>query len=83
MGTQEPRQGRGRFKASVRDGFGNQDYSDAGQADADLASAGMALDAVLRSKDLTPGERRDFTAARQWVTKAARAVGRHMDYGDA
>jgi hypothetical protein len=60
---------------------GMQDYTSAGQADADLTSALAALDDVLRRDSLTPAQRRDFTAARHWTARASRAVSRHMDYG--
>jgi hypothetical protein len=69
-----------KLPVSYRGDFGLQDYTNAGQADADLASALMALDAVLRCGDLTPSQRRDFVAARRWVVRAAHAVTRHMDY---
>lgn len=72
---------RGRLPATFTDGIGRNDYTDAGQADADLASALMALDAVLKRNSLTPAQRRDIGAAQQWTRKALRAVSRHMDYG--
>jgi hypothetical protein len=83
MMSDEARRSGSRFPASIRDDLGGQDYTNAGQADADLASALMALDAVLRRSDLTAAQRRDFGAARRWTFRAAQAVTRHMDYGDA
>lgn len=59
---------------------GEMDYTDIGQADADLTSARMALDALLGRGDLTPAQRRDFAAALKATQRAARAVGRHIDY---
>lgn len=59
---------------------GENDYTAAGQADADLASAGQSLEDVLRRSDLTPAQRRDFTAALGWTRRAARAITRHVDY---
>jgi hypothetical protein len=70
-----------RFPVTVENELGEQDYTSAGQADADLTSALMALGDVLRCTDLTPGQRRDFTAAERWTSRAARAITRHMDYG--
>ena len=62
------------------DDCGGNDYTDAGQADADLASALIALSAVLRRSDLTAAQRRDFAAAERWTRRAARAITRHVDY---
>jgi hypothetical protein len=68
-----------KLPAHIQDGTGRLDYTAAGLADADLASAGMALDDVLDRDDLTPGQRRDFIAARRATRRAARAVGRQVD----
>lgn len=67
------------MRRSVTDDIGMQDYTAAGQADADLGSAMMALDQILQRADLTAAQRRDFSAALRWTQRAARAVGRHVD----
>jgi hypothetical protein len=61
---------------------GTIEYTNAGQADADLASAGMALEGLLRRSDLTAVQRRDFVAALRWTRRAAQAIGRHVNYGE-
>jgi hypothetical protein len=71
-----------RLRTSRHYDTGEQDYTAAGQADADLTSALTALDDVLKRNDLTPAQRRDFTAAKGWTERAAQAVYRHMDYRD-
>ena len=68
----------GLLPAIIIDDCGRNDYTDAGYADADLTSAQMALRSVL-TRDLTPSQRRDFTAALRWTTRAAMAVSRHID----
>ncbi len=69
-----------RLAANYEDGTGRMDYTYIGLADADLTSARVAIENLLRREDLTAGARRDFGVALRSVERAARAVGRHIDY---
>jgi hypothetical protein len=68
-----------KLPAHHQDALGQRDYTPAGLAHADLASASAALEETLRCAGLTPLQRRDLTAARRAVRKASLAVGRHVD----
>lgn len=68
-----------KLAAQFRDGSGNLDYTAAGRADADLTSAGMALEQVLNRSDLTPTQRLDLNAALRATRKAWGQVARHVD----
>lgn len=70
-----------KLPAHYEDGMGLMDHTAIGQADADLTSATMAIDQLLRRNDLTATARRDFEVALRGAQRAARAVGRHVDYG--
>lgn len=69
-----------KLPALVVDDVGGNHYTHAGQASGDLASALMALESVLARQDLTTAQRRDFSAARGWLLRAAAAVERHIDH---
>jgi hypothetical protein len=71
-----------RLPAYVTDDIGRTDYTMTGQADADCASALMALAAILNRSDLTTAERRDFRAAEKWIQRSARAISRHIMYNE-
>lgn len=68
-----------KLPAHYRDPSGQNDYTEAGLADADLASAGIALHAVLQRRDLTPVQRKDFGSALAAVRRAGEIVGCHVD----
>lgn len=65
--------------AHYEDDLGRQDYTEAGQAEADLTSACMALRAVLRRPDLTRAQFRGLSAALSDATEAALHLRRHVD----
>lgn len=68
-----------KLPAQYEDDCGRLDYTAAGQAEADMTSAIMALDRVLRREDLTAAQRRDFTAARRAAVRSQQITLRHVD----
>lgn len=69
-----------KLPANYEDDAGRMDYTAIGQADADLTSAIMAIGRLLGREDLTASARKDFGVALRSAQRAARAVGRHVDY---
>lgn len=63
----------------VDDDTGSNDLTPAGQAEADLSSAAMALEDALKRDDLTFAEQQDFHAALRGVRRAWRSIARHVD----
>lgn len=65
--------------AHRKDDIGRIDYTAAGQAEADLTSARMALGLALHRPDLTRAQRRGIAAALSDTTEALIHLRRHVD----